>query len=73
MWIFENLDFFFIFWFLDLITLNLQGYVKNITKKGCFISLSKVMDARILLCNLSDDFIDNPEKEFPVGKLLHAK
>ncbi|XP_042394409.1 rRNA biogenesis protein RRP5-like [Zingiber officinale] len=53
--------------------MNIQGYVKNITKKGCFISLSKVMDARILLCNLSDDFIDNPEKEFPVGKLLHAK
>lgn len=59
--------------FICIITLNLQGYVKSITKNGCFISLSKVMDARILLCNLSDDFIDNPEKEFPVGKLLHAK
>ncbi|CAL9060989.1 unnamed protein product [Musa banksii] len=53
--------------------MNIQGYVKNITSKGCFISLSRMMDARILVSNLSYAYIDSPEKEFPVGKLVHAK
>lgn len=48
----------------------LQGYVKNITSKGCFILLSRKLDAKILLSNLSDGFIESPEKEFPVGKLV---
>ncbi|KAK7848536.1 rrna biogenesis protein rrp5 [Quercus suber] len=47
-----------------------QGYVKNVTSKGCFILLSRKIDAKILLSNLSDGFVDNPEKDFPVGKLL---
>ncbi|URE17983.1 Suppressor of forked protein (Suf) [Musa troglodytarum] len=53
--------------------MNIQGYVKNITSKGCFISLSRMMDARILVSNLSYAYVDSPEKEFPVGKLVHAK
>lgn len=44
--------------------------MKNITSKGCFILLSRKIDAKILLSNLSDGFVDNPEKDFPVGKLL---
>ncbi|KAG6700889.1 hypothetical protein I3842_08G135300 [Carya illinoinensis] len=47
-----------------------QGYVKNVTSKGCFIWLSRKIDAKILLSNLSDGYVENPEKEFPVGKLL---
>ncbi|KAL0334258.1 UNVERIFIED_CONTAM: rRNA biogenesis protein RRP5, partial [Sesamum angustifolium] len=47
-----------------------RGYVKNISSKGCFIMLSRKMDAKILLCNLSDSFVENPENEFPVGKLV---
>ncbi|XP_065857406.1 rRNA biogenesis protein RRP5-like [Euphorbia lathyris] len=47
-----------------------QGYVKNVTPKGCFILLSRKIDARILISHLSDEFIENPEKEFPTGKLV---
>nr|XP_025634563.1 rRNA biogenesis protein RRP5 isoform X4 [Arachis hypogaea] len=47
-----------------------KGYVKNVTPKGCFISLSRKIDAKILLCNLSNEFVKDPEKEFPVGKLV---
>ncbi|OMO68743.1 hypothetical protein COLO4_29434 [Corchorus olitorius] len=47
-----------------------QGYVKNITPKGCFILLSRKVDAKILLSNLSDGYIDDPIKEFPIGKLV---
>lgn len=47
-----------------------KGYVKNVTSRGCFIMISRTVDAKILLSNLSDGFIENPEKEFPVGKLV---
>uniref|UniRef100_A0A2P2MJP8 S1 motif domain-containing protein n=1 Tax=Rhizophora mucronata TaxID=61149 RepID=A0A2P2MJP8_RHIMU len=50
-----------------------QGYVKNVTAKGCFILLSRKLDAKILLSNLSDGYIDDPEKEFPIGKLVVGK
>uniref|UniRef100_A0A5B7AEH9 rRNA biogenesis protein RRP5 n=1 Tax=Davidia involucrata TaxID=16924 RepID=A0A5B7AEH9_DAVIN len=50
-----------------------QGYVKNVTPKGCFIMLSRKLDARILLSNLSDSYVENPEKEFPIGKLVIGK
>ncbi|KAL0428653.1 UNVERIFIED_CONTAM: rRNA biogenesis protein RRP5 [Sesamum latifolium] len=52
---------------------GMQGYVKNISSKGCFIMLSRKMDAKILLSNLSDSFVENPENEFPVGKLVIGK
>ncbi|XP_010557958.1 PREDICTED: rRNA biogenesis protein RRP5 isoform X2 [Tarenaya hassleriana] len=45
-----------------------QGYVKNIMAKGCFIVLSRKLEAKILLSNLSDEFVEKPEKEFPIGK-----
>ncbi|KAJ7975951.1 rRNA biogenesis protein rrp5 [Quillaja saponaria] len=47
-----------------------QGYVKNVTPKGCFILLSRKIDAKILLSNLSDGYVKDPEQEFPVGKLV---
>ncbi|KAL2480440.1 RNA binding [Abeliophyllum distichum] len=50
-----------------------QGYVKNVTPKGCFIMLSRKVDAKILLSNLSDGYVENPENEFPVGKLVIGK
>jgi hypothetical protein len=50
--------------------LNRKGYVKNVTSKGCFILLSRRIDAKVLLSNLSDGFVDDPEKDFPLGKLL---
>lgn len=50
-----------------------QGYVKNIVSKGCFILLSRKLDARILVSNLSDSFVESPEKEFHVGKLVSGR
>ncbi|CAN0879206.1 rRNA biogenesis protein RRP5 [Linum grandiflorum] len=47
-----------------------QGYVKSITAKGCFILLSRKLEAKILVSNLSDGYIEKPETEFPVGKLV---
>lgn len=35
--------------------------------------LSRKIDAKILLSNLSDNFVENPEKEFCVGKLVIGK
>lgn len=50
-----------------------QGYVKNISAKGCFVMLSRKIDAKVLLSNLSVNFVDNPEKDFPVGKLVSGR
>lgn len=50
-----------------------QGYVKNVTSKGCFILLSRKLDARILLANLSDGYVEKPEREFPIGKLVSGR
>ncbi|KAF4369032.1 hypothetical protein F8388_013361 [Cannabis sativa] len=53
--------------------MEIQGYVKNVTPKGCFIFLSRRLDAKILLSNLSDGFVDDPVKEFPIGKLVTGR
>ncbi|XP_073045795.1 rRNA biogenesis protein RRP5 [Primulina eburnea] len=50
-----------------------QGYVKNISAKGCFVMLSRKIDAKVLLCNLSVNFVDSPEKDFPVGKHVSGR
>ncbi|XP_031396337.1 rRNA biogenesis protein RRP5 isoform X3 [Punica granatum] len=50
-----------------------QGYVKNVSPKGCFILLSRKFDAKILLSNLASGFVDDPDKEFPVGKLVMGR
>lgn len=53
--------------------MEVHGYVKNVTSSGCFIMLSRKLDARILVANLSDGFVENPDKEFPVGKAVHGR
>lgn len=52
---------------------KVTGYVKAINKKGCFVSLSRDVVARVLLKNLSDGFVNNPEKDFPPGKLVSGR
>ncbi|KAL2664252.1 hypothetical protein AAZV13_02G147900 [Glycine max] len=47
-----------------------KGYIKNVTPKGCFIMLSRKIDAKILLSNLSEQYVQELEKEFPIGKLV---
>jgi len=51
----------------------LQGYVKNTMSKGCFIILSRTVEAKVRLSNLCDTFVKEPEKEFPVGKLVTGR
>ncbi|KAL5976748.1 hypothetical protein ACLOJK_021081 [Asimina triloba] len=53
--------------------MDIQGYVKNVTPKGCFVLLSRKIDAKILLSNLSNGYLEKPEKEFPIGRLVTAK
>ncbi|ONM52181.1 Ribosomal protein S1-like1 [Zea mays] len=52
---------------------EIKGYVKNVNSKGCFIMLSRMVDARITLSNLSDEYVENPQKDFPVGMLVHGR
>ncbi|KAL4578244.1 hypothetical protein LXL04_014364 [Taraxacum kok-saghyz] len=53
--------------------MTVEGYVKNVTPKGCFVMLSRKLDAKILISNLSDDFVSKPEQEFPIGKLVSGR
>ncbi|KAJ0089046.1 hypothetical protein Patl1_32885 [Pistacia atlantica] len=64
----DDFDLRFMFTIMD--SLFIVGYVKHVTSKGCFILLSRKLDAKILLSNLSDGFIESPDKEFPIGKLV---
>eukprot|EP00250_Pteridium_aquilinum_P021384 c25103_g1_i1 orf=322-6036(-) len=53
--------------------MEVQGFVKSVIKKGCFVTLSRQIDARIQLSNLSETFIDDPVSLFPVGKLVKGR
>ncbi|KAL2923175.1 rRNA biogenesis protein RRP5 [Bienertia sinuspersici] len=55
---------------LDMVV---HGYVKSVTSKGCFVLLSRKVDAKIKLANLSDGYVEDPAKDFPVGKLVKGK
>ncbi|EPS59007.1 hypothetical protein M569_15804, partial [Genlisea aurea] len=50
-----------------------KGYVKSISTKGCYIMLSRKIDAKILICNLSDNYVENPAVDFPIGKLVSGR
>jgi rRNA biogenesis protein RRP5 len=41
------------------------GYVRNCSQKGCFVSLGRGVDARVLLSNLSDTFVPAPAAAYP--------
>jgi len=43
------------------------GYITNVGNAGVFVSLSRSMDARIKLRQLSDEFLEDPKAAFPVG------
>lgn len=60
----------FLTFFLDI---TLQGYVKSISSKGCFVMLSRHLDARVLLSNLTATEYENLDEEFPLGKLVEGR
>ncbi|EFJ27243.1 hypothetical protein SELMODRAFT_412242 [Selaginella moellendorffii] len=53
--------------------LELSGFVKNVTEKGCFVVLAPSLEARIQLKNLSNSFVQNPAEMFPPGKVISGR
>jgi rRNA biogenesis protein RRP5 len=50
-----------------------HAYVVSTTKKGCFVRLSRDVEGRVILKELSDDFLPNPAAMFPPGRLVVGK
>ena len=50
-----------------------HAYVVSTTKKGCFVRLSRSVEGRVILKELSDDFIPDPSAIFPPGRLVVGK
>ena len=50
-----------------------HAYVVSTTKMGCFVRLSRSVEGRIILKELSDEFIPNPSAVFPPGRLIVGK
>ena len=52
---------------------KVSGYVKCTGKMGVFVVLSRHLEGRIKLRQLSDDFVDNPSQAYPPGKFIQGK
>ena len=52
---------------------EVSGYVKSVGKSGCFVALSRNVDALIKLTNLADGFVVKPSVEFPTGRLVRGR
>eukprot|EP00581_Thalassiosira_minuscula_P030960 CAMPEP_0183784830 /NCGR_PEP_ID=MMETSP0739-20130205/66191_1 /TAXON_ID=385413 /ORGANISM="Thalassiosira miniscula, Strain CCMP1093" /LENGTH=2127 /DNA_ID=CAMNT_0026028819 /DNA_START=64 /DNA_END=6447 /DNA_ORIENTATION=- len=50
-----------------------HAYVICTTKKGCFVRLSRGVEGRVILKELSDEFIPTPSAMFPPGRLIVGK
>ena len=50
----------------------MRGYVKAISPRGCFVALSRTVDAYVGLKHISDDFVNTADLEtlVPVGTLV---
>lgn len=49
------------------------GYIIQTNEKGCFIKISENTTVRAGLNELSDTFLLNPVKKFPINKLVIGK
>lgn len=52
---------------------KVQAYVVSVTKKGCFIRTSRLLEGRVLLKELCDGFMPDPATSFPQGRLVVGK
>ena len=50
----------------------MRGYVRAAGPQGVFLALGRDVSARVRLSNLADSFVDSPDKDFPVGKLVQG-
>ena len=48
-------------------------YVANASNRGCYLRLSSTITGKVLMRDLSDDFVQKPEEAFPMGKLCDAR
>ena len=46
------------------------GYVKNFSEKGCFVSISNDFEARIEMSELTDQYLPDKSKHYPMNKLM---
>lgn len=53
----------------DLVT----GIIASTSYMGCFVRVDHIVTIRVLLRDLSDDFIKDPISEFPVGKVVAGR
>ncbi|KAG6542156.1 hypothetical protein Mapa_016388 [Marchantia paleacea] len=53
--------------------LRTQAYVKSASKKGCFVVLSRSVEGRILIKNLSDTFVADPAESFTQGMVVRGR
>ncbi|KAG9416819.1 hypothetical protein AC1031_001209 [Aphanomyces cochlioides] len=49
------------------------GYVATVGSGGCFVRLQRSVTARVLLRDLSDDFVKEPAAKFPPGTLVAGR
>ncbi len=50
-----------------------HAFVVNTNKKGCFLRLSRFVEGRVILKELSDSFLPDPGSMFPPGRLVVGK
>merc|ERR1711871_1211965 len=50
-----------------------QGYIINTNNSGCFVRLSRKIVGRVMIKDLSDEFVDNPSSAYPTGKLVSCR
>lgn len=50
-----------------------HAYVVDTNKKGCFLRLSRHVEGRAILKELSDAFLPNPADSFPMGRIVVGK
>merc|ERR1712127_1121829 len=51
----------------------IHAYVVSTTKMGCFVRLSRSVEGRVILKELSDEYLPNPGAMFPQGRLVVGK
>lgn len=52
---------------------TVHGFVVSTNKAGCFVRLSRCVEGRVILKELSDEFIPRPDEMFPPGRLVVGK
>lgn len=50
-----------------------HAYVVSTNKRGCFVRLSRCVEGRVMLKELSDEYLPNPAASFPPGRLVVGK